>query len=210
MAEVYQNPIIEGKSPSPLFVVLSGPSGVGKDTILARMNELGLPFHFVVTANSRPPRAGEVDGEDYHFVTDAQFEAMIAQGAMLEWARVYGSYRGIPKSEVRDALASDKDVILRVNIDGAATIRQIAPEAILIFIAPSSLEELRHRLYDRNADSEEDIAHRLSLVEHEMSHVTTFDYIVTNREGALDTTVAQIQAIMTAERHRVFLKHITL
>ncbi len=122
MADLTLNPILEGRAPTPLLVVISGPSGVGKDSVLMRMRELGFPFHFVVTANSRPQRPGEIDGLDYHFVSQERFEEMIAKEELLEWARVYGHYRGIPKSEVRRAIASGRDVILRVNVDGDAKI----------------------------------------------------------------------------------------
>ncbi len=204
------NPMLNGQPPGPLLVVLSGPSGVGKDTVLMRMRELGFPFHFVVTVNSRPQRPGEIDGLDYHFVTTAAFEAMIERGELLEWAEVYGHYRGIPRSEIRQALASRRDVILRVNVDGAATIKRIAPTAILIFIAPASLDELRHRLNVRRTESPEAIAHRLSLAQHELEQVRTFDYVVVNQENHLDDTVGNIRAIITAERHRVFPQQIDL
>jgi len=144
--EPFLNPILQGKPPQPLLVVISGPSGVGKDSVLMRMRELGFPFHFVVTANSRPQRPGEIDGVDYHFVTTERFREMIENDELLEWAEVYGQYKGIPKFEIRQAMASGRDVILRINVDGAATIKRLAPEAVFIFLAPASLDELRHRL----------------------------------------------------------------
>lgn len=210
MEEKPLNPLINRDSPVPLLVVLSGPSGVGKDSVLMRMRELGFPFHFVVTVNSRPQRPGEIDGLDYHFVSPQRFEEMIAREELLEWATVYGHYRGIPKSEVRKALASGRDVILRVNVDGAATIKKIEPQAILIFIAPGSIEELRHRLNVRRTDSAEQIEHRLSLAQHETSQVGSFDYVVINRENLLDETVGHIRAIIIAEKHRVFPRRICL
>ncbi|HWQ11975.1 MAG TPA: guanylate kinase, partial [Roseiflexaceae bacterium] len=140
-----RNPLLDGKPPYPLLVVLSGPSGVGKDSILMRMRDVGFPFHFVVTATSRPMRPGERPGYDYHFHTTQEFEALIAAGELLEWANVYGHYKGIPKSEIRNALASGRDVILRIDVQGAETIRRLAPEAVLIFVVPGSFEELRNR-----------------------------------------------------------------
>jgi len=210
MDETNLNPLINGDPPVPLLVVLSGPSGVGKDSVLMRMRELGFPFHFVVTVNSRPQRPGEIDGLDYHFVTPQRFEEMIAHEELLEWANVYGYYRGIPKSEVRKALASGRDVILRVNVDGAATIKQIEPQAILIFIAPGSVEELRHRLDIRRTETPDQIEQRLSLAQHETNQVASFDYVVINRENLLDETVGQIRAIITAEKHRVSPRRICL
>lgn len=204
------NPILHNRPPHPLFVVISGPSGVGKDSVLMRMRELGFPFHFVVTANSRPQRPGEINGLDYHFVTPAHFEAMIAQEELLEWANVYGQYRGIPKAEVRNAIASGRDVVLRVNVDGAATIKHIAPEAIFIFIAPGSVEELRHRLRLRRTETPEEIESRLALAQHELAQVAHFDYVVINHESRLDEAVGQIRAIIVAEKQRVFPRSIRL
>lgn len=194
----------------PLLVVLSGPSGVGKDSVLMRMRELGFPFHFVVTFNSRPQRPGEVEGIDYHFVGKHEFEAMIAQEELLEWAVVYGHYRGIPTSEVRRALESGRDTILRINVDGAATIKRIAPEAVMIFIAPGSLDELRHRLTMRRTDSPEEIERRLALAQEELAQVPGFDYVVVNHEDRLDEAVGQIRAIIAAEKQRVFPRRVHL
>jgi guanylate kinase len=168
------------------------------------MRELGLPFHFVVTVNSRPQRPGELDGFDYHFVSNERFEEMVASDELLEWAKVYGYYRGIPKWEVRRAFKSGRDVVLRVNVDGAATIKQLEPAAVLIFIAPHSLEELRHRLVMRRTDSAEEIERRLALARHELARVTSFDYVVINHEDRLDETVGQIRAIILAEKHCVY------
>lgn len=204
------NPLLDGQSPYPLLVVLSGSSGVGKDSVLMRMRELGFPFHFVVTATSRPQRLGEIPGVDYHFVSSERFEAMIAQHELLEWARVYGQYKGVPKSEIREAHRSGRDVIMRVNVDGAATIKRLAPEAVLIFIAPGSFEELRHRLSLRRTDSPEEIERRLAAAREELEQVTNFDYVVINAEGRLDETVGHIRSIIAAEKHRVFPRRLTL
>jgi guanylate kinase len=204
------NPLLEGKSAMPLLVVISGPSGVGKDSVLMRMRELGFPFHFVVTANSRPQRPGEMDGYDYHFVTTARFEQMIRDDELLEWANVYGQYKGIPKFEVRQAMQSGRDVILRINVDGAATIKQIAPEAVFIFLAPSSLAELRHRLTLRRTESQDEIDKRLALAAHELDHARNFDYVVVNHESRLDEAAGQIRAIITAEKQRVYPRQVEL
>lgn len=135
---------------------------MGKDSVLMRMRELGFPFHFVVTANSRPQRPGEIDGVDYHFVTTERFREMIENDELLEWAEVYGQYKGIPKFEIRQAMASGRDVILRINVDGAATIKRLAPEAVFIFLAPASLDELRHRLLLRRTESPAEVERRLA------------------------------------------------
>jgi guanylate kinase len=176
---------------------------VGKDTVLMRMRELGFPFHFVVTATSRPIRPGERDGYDYHFVGGVRFEEMINQNELLEWAEVYGHYKGIPKSEIRQAHTSGRDVILRVDVQGAATIKRMAPEAVFIFIAPGNLGELERRLQLRRTESDHEMQRRLSVAQHELEQVNNFDFVVINHEDRLDETVGQIRAIITAEKLRV-------
>jgi guanylate kinase len=204
------NPLIDGGSPNPLLVIISGPSGVGKDSVLMRMRELGFPFHFVVTMNSRPQRPGEIPGVDYHFVNPEEFEEMIERDELLEWAKVYGQYKGVPKFEVRQALESGRDVVMRVNVDGAATIKRLVPEAVHIFITPGSLEELRHRLGLRRTDSPEDIERRLAMAQEELAQVDHFDYVVVNRENRLDETVGDVRSIIIAEKRRVFPRRINL
>jgi guanylate kinase len=210
MAEIPRNPLLDGKPPYPLLVVISGPSGVGKDSILMRMREIGFPFHFVVTATSRAMRPGERADYDYHFVTKECFEEMIANEELLEWAEVYGHYKGIPKSEIRQALASGRDVILRVDVQGAATIKRLAPEAVLIFVAPGSFDELSARLRWRRTEAPDDIERRLSLARREMEQVEYFDYVVINREDHLDDAVGQIRAIIVAEKQRVHPRRVML
>jgi guanylate kinase len=210
MTPTVRNPIIEGGPPVPLLVVISGPSGVGKDTVLMRMRDLGFPFHFVVTATDRPQRPGERDGYDYHFVTTARFEQMIADDALIEWARVYDNYKGIPKSEIREGLASGKDVILRIDVQGAATIRRLAPEAVLIFLAPGRFDELRTRLRWRRTESPDELERRLEVARREMEEVDRFDYVVINSEDRLDDAASQIRAIVAAEKHRVRVRRVSL
>ena len=210
MSESQRNPLLDGQLPHPLLVVISGPSGVGKDSILMRMREIGFPFHFVVTATSRPMRPGERAGYDYHFVGEERFQEMIAHEELLEWAEVYGHYKGIPKSEVREALLSGRDVILRIDIQGAATIRRIAPEAVFIFVAPGSFDELRSRLRWRRTESPDEMERRLAVARQEMDAVEQFDYVVLNREDRLDDAVGQIRAIIVAEKQRVRPRRIAL
>ncbi|NTU82933.1 MAG: guanylate kinase [Chloroflexales bacterium] len=204
------NPLLNGLPPQPLLVVISGPSGVGKDSVLMRMRGLGFPFHFVVTATSRAIRPGEIDGYDYHFVSTEHFEAMIRDEELIEWAQVYGQYKGIPKFEVRQAMASGRDVVLRINVDGAATIKRIAPEAVFIFIAPGSPDELRRRLAVRRTESAEEIDRRLAVAADELRQVRHFDYVVINREDQLEEAASQIRAIITAEKQRVFPRRVSL
>lgn len=186
----------------PLLVVISGPAGAGKDSVVRRMKELGYPFHFVVTATDRPPRPGEVHGKDYFFITTEEFLRMEQEGELLEHAVVYGQHKGVPKQQVREAMASGKDVVMRVDVQGATTIRKIAPEAVLICLI-ASMEELEARLRRRGTDSPEQIALRLSKVREEMEQIDIFDYVVANREGELDRAVRQVVAIIEAEHCRV-------
>jgi guanylate kinase len=210
MSHASYNPVLDGQPPPPLLVVISGPSGVGKDSVLMRMRELAFPFHFVVTATSRPIRPGETDGYDYHFVSVERFQQMIRDEELLESALVYGQYKGIPKFEVRQAMASGRDVVLRINVDGAATVKRIAPEAVFIFLAPASPDELRRRLTLRRTDSPEEIEGRLAVAATEMGQVRNFDYVVINHEDRLDEAVGQIRAIITAEKQRVLPRRVSL
>lgn len=194
----------------PLLIVISGPPGVGKDSVLRRMKELGYPFHFVVTATDRPPRPGEVHGVDYFFLSTEEFLRLEGEGELLEHAIVYGEHKGVPKQQVRDAFASGKDVIMRVDVQGAATIRRLAPEAVLIFLTAESKDELVRRLKGRGTETPKKLAERLGKIEWEMSRMPEFDYVVVNREGELDRTVAQIAAIVEAEHCRVHPRRVQL
>ena len=146
---------------NPLLIVISGPSGVGKDSVLDAMRQRDYPFHFVVTATSRAPRSDEVHGVDYFFVSESEFQEMIRQDELLEHAVVYGQYKGIPKQQVRDALASGKDVVMRLDVQGAATVKQLVPDATLIFLVTASDDELIERLQQRKTESEEQLAYRI-------------------------------------------------
>jgi guanylate kinase len=210
MQDDNRNPLLDGRPAQPLLVVLSGPSGVGKDTILMRMRDIGFPFHFVVTATSRAQRPGERDGYDYHFVSKERFEEMIARGELLEWAEVYGHYKGIPKHEVGQALQSGRDVILRIDVQGAATIKRLAPEAVFIFLAPGSFDELHNRLQWRRTESPDQMQQRLAMARREMASLDAFDYVVINREDHLDDAVGQIRNIMSAEKQRVRPRRVVL
>jgi guanylate kinase len=196
--------------PTPLLVVISGPSAAGKDATLNRMEELGYPFHFVVTATTRPRRPSEVDGVDYHFVSQQEFAEMLEKDELLEHAIVYGQHKGIPKQQVREALASGKDVIMRIDVQGAATIRELVPEAVFIFLTASSEEELIRRLKKRQTETPEGLKRRIATAREEMNRLDEFDYVVVNRDGSLDDTVTTIAAIITAEKCRVKQRKIEL
>lgn len=189
--------------PQPLLIVISGPSGVGKDAVLQRMKERDLPFHFVVTANTRPRRENEVQGVDYFFVSQEEFARMIDQGELLEYARVYDDYKGIPKQQVRQALASGKDVVMRLDVQGAATVHTLVPEAVLIFLTTRDEAEMVNRLKKRRTEKPEELALRISTARQELKRSSEFDYVVVNRDFLLDETVDTIQAIIKAEHHRI-------
>lgn len=187
----------------PIVIVISGPSGVGKDSVLQALQARDYPFHFVVTATSRPPRPQEVDGVDYVFVSEVEFERMILEDALLEHAVVYGQHKGIPKQQVRDALTSGKDVIMRVDVQGAATVKRLLPESILIFLSAASEEELIARLRLRGADTEAQIQKRLEEAQNEMQRLGEFDYVVVNSDDALEAAVDTILAIIRSEHCKV-------
>lgn len=194
----------------PLLIVISGPSGAGKDTILQRMKERELPFHFVVTATTRPRRENETHGRDYFFVSKEEFAHMIDKDELIEYAIVYGDYKGIPKQQVRDALASGKDVIMRIDVQGAETVRKLAPEAVLIFITVDSEEELLTRLRERKTETADALVLRMATARKELQRVGAFDYVVLNRDFHLDETVDTIRAIIQAEHQRVKPRTVSL
>ena len=196
--------------PHPLLIVISGPSGAGKDSILESMKERELPFHFVVTATTRPQRANEVDGQDYFFKSKEEFAHMIETDQLIEYAVVYGDYKGIPRQQVRDALASGKDVVMRVDVQGAETVRKLAPEALLIFVTVQSEEELVERLSERRTETAEELAIRIATARKELQRIEAFDYVVVNQDEKLDQAVETIRAIIDAEHHRVKPRKVTL
>lgn len=189
--------------PQPLLVVISGPSGVGKDAVIKSLQKRNLNLHVVVTMTSRPPRTEEVDGVDYHFVTREQFEELIAQDGFIEHALVYQDWKGIPRQQILDAFASQKDVILRVDVQGARTLRGLFPDAVLIFLIPTNEKEWIERLQNREKDTSEDLDLRLRTARTELESLSEFDYVVVNAHEHLEDTVDTIAAIITAEHHRV-------
>lgn len=194
----------------PLLIVISGPSGVGKDAILKELKTRDLPLHFVITATSRKPRPEEVNGEDYFFISEAEFEGMIADGGLIEHALVYDQYKGIPRSQVLQAFSSGRDVILRVDVQGAVRLRELFPQALLIFIIPNTEEEWYHRLITRKTETPEQMHLRVATAEKELAHLQVFDYIVINAEDRLPEAVDTIIAILSAEHHKINPRIVTL
>ena len=194
----------------PLFVVLSGPSGAGKDAVLSRMREVGYPLEYIITVTTRPQRAKEKNDVDYHFVSTERFREMIENNDLLEWANVYGNYYGVPKQPVKQALDNKRDVIVKVDIQGAATIKKIIPQVVSIFLIPQSMEELALRLNQRQTESPFDLTLRLKIAEEEIKQLSLFDYIVVNRQEELDLAVSDIKAIIAAEKCRVSPRQVSL
>lgn len=196
--------------PRPLFIVVSGPSGAGKDTVLNRLKETGYPVDYVTTLTTRPPRAGEKAGVSYHFVSVEAFKRMVADNELLEWAEVYGNWYGVPRGPVKQLLENGRDVLIKVDVQGAATLRQTLPGAILIFVTPPSTTELSSRLRQRSSESPSELARRLGTADTEIGQLALFDYIVVNEPGKVDEAVATFKAVIVAEKHRVAPREIGL
>lgn len=195
---------------SGLVFILSGPSGVGKDTITKFLRNEGFPLGYCVTATTRPPRAGEIEGLHYHFLGDSEFAALLARGGLLEHAVVHGRNYGIPVENLRTALRMGNDVMVTPDVQGAATLRATLDNAITIFLAPPSLEELAPRLANRNSETLAERAVRLETAAREMQRQDEYDYVVVNERGRVDESVAKIKAIIIAERCRVHRRLVTL
>ena len=195
---------------SPLLIVLSGPSGAGKDAVLSRMKETGYPLKYITTLTTRPQRTTERDNIDYHFVSTEEFQEMISGNELLEWANVYGNWYGVPKQPVKQALDAGQDTIVKLDTQGAATIKKILPQAVFIFLIPPSMEEIIMRLKQRHTESAFDLALRLKTAEEEIKQLPLFDYVVVNKRGEIEHAVSEIEAIITAEKCRVNPREITL
>lgn len=194
----------------PLLIVLSGPSGVGKDAVLSRMKTSGYPLKYVTTMTTRPRRAGERNGIDYHFVSIQRFQEKTKNNELLEWAEVYGNWYGIPKDEVKQALEMGDDVIVKIDIQGAATIKKIVPQAVFVFLAPPSMDDLSVRLKQRHTESPSGFALRLETAREEMKQLSLFDYVVVNEWDKIDQAISDITSIIRAEKCRVIPREISL
>jgi guanylate kinase len=157
------------------------------------MRDLGEPYHFTVTATTRIQREGETDGKDYIFVNQAEFKVQMEQDGFLEWAEVYGNYYGVPRDQVKTALQRGKDVIVKIDVQGAKTIKRLAPNALYIFLAPPDMDQLEKRLTERMTESSDSLKIRLETAAKEMKSASWFDHIVINHENQLDLAVAEIQ-----------------
>jgi len=186
-----------------VLLILSGSSGAGKDTVAARLMAVDARLQRVITMTTRAPRSGEKNGVDYHFVSPQQFQSLLAANQLLEWAHVYGNWYGVPLQGVREKLAAGCDVLLKVDIQGAATIKKLMPQAIGIFVAPPSMEELGERLDRRRTETAAERALRQTTAAEEVKALPLFDYIVLNEQDQIEAAVESIRAIITAEKCRI-------
>lgn len=186
--------------PQGVLLVLSGPSGAGKGTICNKLREKRNDLSYSVSATTRAPRNGEVDGKDYFFITIDHFKKMIENDEMLEYAEIYGNYYGTPKPYVMNILEQGKDVVLEIDPQGALQIKKRFPDAVFVFIVPPSLDELTKRIYNRGTDSEEVIKRRLSSATSELEYASKYDYIIVNDE--VEKATNKVSNIIDAERNR--------
>jgi guanylate kinase len=192
-------------APGALLVIISGPSGVGKDTIIEslRRRPETRDAHYVITCTTRGPRPGEVDGVSYHFLSRDEFAAMRDRGELLEANEVHGNWYGTPKRQVADALAAGRDVLLKIDVQGAQVVKESVPEAILIFLVPPSLEDLFQRLRARATESVDELELRQRNAAVELARQDDYDYVVTNETGQVERTADRIDEII-AEQHRKY------
>ncbi|XP_038880963.1 guanylate kinase 3, chloroplastic-like isoform X2 [Benincasa hispida] len=191
-------------NPSPLVIVISGPSGVGKDAVIKRLREVREGLHFVVTATSRPMRPGEVDGKDNYFVSKEEFLAMIQRNELLEYALVCGHSKGIPKRQIREFMGKGYDIVLSVNIQGAETLRKILRNsAVFVFLMAESEVKLVERLIERKTETKESLLVTVAAAREEVKHVKNFDYVVVNADGKLESAVKLVESIIDAEKAKV-------
>ncbi len=188
------------KNEKGLLIVLSGPAGVGKGTVCSALRAEDTAIQYSVSATTRLPRQGEVDGVNYFFKTRKQFEDMIAQDELLEWAEYVGNYYGTPLAYVRETLEGGQDIILEIEVQGALKVKEKFPEGVFIFLMPPSLTELRKRIVGRGTETEEVIAERMNVALEEIEMMKNYDYVVENDEVA--RAVERIKAIVTAEHCR--------
>jgi guanylate kinase len=197
-------------TPRPLLIVLSGPSGAGKDAVLNHMKASGYPARFITTNTTRPQRADEEDNVAYHFVSEKDFQKMVKNKELLEYANVYGNWYGVPREAVRKTLEAGIDTIVKVDVQGAATLKKLLPQAVFIFLTSPTTAELEARLRERQTESEFDCELRLKTAVEEIKQLHLFDYIVLNERNEVERAASAITAIITAEKCRRIPRKISL
>lgn len=195
---------------SPILFIISGPSGVGKDTVIRELRTRFTDLHYAVTATTRSPRPGEIPGQSYFFLSKTEYDTMLDAGELLAPAEVHGNWYGAPISELRNAFAGGRDVLLKIDVQGAIQVRRRLPQAVFIFLAPTSIGDLMSRLATRRTESEADFERRIRDARFEMAQLPVYDYVVINRDDDLSETVQCIACIITAERHRTHRQPIEL
>jgi guanylate kinase len=186
-----------------LLFVLSAPSGTGKDSVINALKQQGTDFFVVSSVTTRAPRPGESEGNPYHFISQEEFDRLVANDELLEHAKVHGNWYGQPRQPIRDNLRAGRDVLLKIDVQGAATVRSKVPQAIFIFLVPDSLDELASRLSNRKTETEAERQQRLADARKELAQQYWYDYVVVNRHGHLQEAVDALRAIMLAEHCRV-------
>jgi guanylate kinase len=197
-------------SRSPLLVVLSGPSGVGKDSVIKQLRDVLPDLHYAVTATTRAPRPGEVLGQSYFFLTRQEYDQMLDRGELLAPAQVHGNWYGAPLQPLRDAFARGKDVLLKIDVQGAIAVRRRIPQAVFLFLAPPAPEDLVDRLGSRQTESHEELSRRIRDAEFELAQLPHYDYCVVNHDQDLDATVGSVACVISAERLRISRQPIDL
>ncbi|MCI0583365.1 MAG: guanylate kinase [Chloroflexi bacterium] len=189
-------------APGALLVIVSGPSGVGKDSVIDEIRRVPRDpdYHYVVTCTTRPRRAYEIDDVHYHFLDEAEFTRLRDEGELLEANEVHGHWYGTPRADVRDALRRGHDVILKIDVQGAAVVKQTVPEALLIFLVPPSLEDLFGRLQARATESADELDIRQRNAALELARQSDYDHVVVNETGQIERTARRIQEIIVAEK----------
>jgi guanylate kinase len=195
---------------SPLLVVLSGPSGVGKDTVIRHLREVLPDLHYAVTATTRAPRTGETHGQSYYFLSRSEYDVMLDRGELLAPAQVHGNWYGAPLQPLRAAFAQGKDVLLKIDVQGAIAVRRRFPQAVFLFLAPPSPAELVNRLGTRQTESSEEVDRRIRDAEFELAQLPYYDYCVVNHDQDLDETVSDVRCVIAAERLRISRQPIDL